>query len=128
MTGNLLTDTDTVSLPLSLSPQPVLSHTVDGVLCYPCEQQLQYQRVLSKPGVSTKEARKEGHSSGVHPQFYNVRPSMKPDSTSSEGTESKVGIDPDACQIVLKCPGMEGNGYEFFYQSLIILMSCGSEY
>ena len=65
---------------------------------------------------------------GVHPQFYNVRPSMKPDSTSSEGTESKVGIDPDACQIVLKCPGMEGNGYEFFYQSLIILMSCGSEY
>ena len=65
MTGNLLTDTDTVSLPLSLSPQPVLSHTVDGVLCYPCEQQLQYQRVLSKPGVSTKEARKEGHSSGM---------------------------------------------------------------
>ena len=69
MTGNLLTDTDTVSLPLSLSPQPVLSHTVDGVLCYPCEQQLQYQRVLSKPGVSTKEARKEGHSSGM--ELYN---------------------------------------------------------
>ena len=46
-------------------------HTPWEVMCYSCEQQLQYARVLSKPG--SVNGRGESDESGVSPRFFNVR-------------------------------------------------------
>ncbi len=40
-----------------ISPQPFHPVSFRGVLCYPCDQQLHFQHVLSKPGTLPKDGK-----------------------------------------------------------------------
>ena len=62
--GNLLMDSTRPSLtPPIIFPEPALSDVMGGVLCYPCDQQIHYQRVVSKPGFAPKDTKCTQHTS-----------------------------------------------------------------
>ena len=63
-TQNLLQDGESSASPM-MSPQPPsVSQSSSPVACYPCDHQLQYQRIMSKPGSTTnnKNDNKEEHA------------------------------------------------------------------
>lgn len=44
-----------------LSPSSLLTSSIEGVMCFPCDQLLQYQRVTSKLGGTSEDVKKGTH-------------------------------------------------------------------
>jgi hypothetical protein len=108
----------------SISPASLFSSSYEGIMCYPCDQNVQYNRVITKPGIiSEKKKMQVGY-----PLFYSVVP---PRNANGGSNEEKL-IDPDACKILLNAvaSGDAGSvkGYDQIHASLITLMSCGTDY
>jgi len=113
-----------------LRPSPSSSPTPSpgrDVMCYACEQQLQYCMVLSKPG--SNEERKE-FGPDASPKFYNVRPRQSWNEEEKPKPGVEPAIDEEACKLVLRVESLskEEKGYNVLCHSLVVLMGCGMEY
>ena len=67
VTQNLLQDGEGNVSPV-LSPQPPsVSQNSSPVACYPCDHQLQYQRIMSKPGSTANNKNEKEEHAGTPP-------------------------------------------------------------